>query len=132
MTRLQRPCITALTIASTLSACTDAATRVAYDLESGAKKLRASSGHTATVDHIPQATPEGCPGAYTLQLSQASALVVWCQDSIGGLSSASHTTTYHLNYVAVPKTWIIHKDAGQHALIDLRKDGEAVVVSGLR
>jgi hypothetical protein len=34
--------------------------------------------------------------------------------------------------VAVPRTFIIHKDAGQHALIDLRKDDDAVVVSGLR
>ena len=115
-----------------LAACTDAATRVAYDLERGAKELRASSRRTATVDHAPRATPEGCSGPYTLQLSQASALVVWCQDSIGGPSSGSHITTYHLNYVVVPTTWIIHKNASEHALIDLRKDGDAIVVSGLR
>jgi hypothetical protein len=115
-----------------MSACTDAATRVAYDLEAGAKNLRASSGRTATVDHTPRRMPEGCPGPYTLQLSQGSVLVVWCQDSIGGVTSGSHTTTYHMNFVAVPETWIIHKAAGQHALIDLRRDGDNVVVSGLR
>ena len=81
---------------------------------------------------LPAPAPEGCPGAYTLQLSQASALLVWCQDSIGGPSSASHTTTYHLNYVAVPRTYIIHKDSGQHVLIDLTKEGDAIVVSGVR
>ena len=102
------------------------------DLEAGAKQLRASSQQTAVVEHVPTPTPEGCPGAYTLQLSQASALLVWCQDSIGGPSSASHTTTYHLNYVAVPRTFIIHKDSGQHVRIDLKKEGDAVVVSGVR
>jgi hypothetical protein len=115
-----------------LAACTDAATRVAGDLEAGAKKLRASSQQTAVVEHAPAPTPEGCPGAYTLQLSQASSLLVWCQNSIGGPSSASHTTTYHLNYVAVPRTFIIHKDSGQHVLVDLTKEGDAIVVSGVR
>lgn len=115
-----------------LGACTDAATRVANDLERGAKQLRASSARTATVEHVATVTPEGCPGGYTLQLSEASSLLVWCQDSIGGPSSASHTTTYHLHYVTVPRTLIIHKDAGQHALIDLTKEGDAIVVSGVR
>jgi hypothetical protein len=115
-----------------LGACTDAATRVVYDLEAGAKRLQATSAPRFIVDHTPKPEPEGCPGSYTLQLSQASALLVWCQDSIGGPSSASHTTTYHLNYVAVPQTLIIHKGPGQHTLITLTRQGGAIEVTGLR
>ena len=114
------------------SACTDAATRVANDLESGAKHLRSSRAMTATVDHAPTAAPEGCAGAYTLQLSRASSLLIWCQDSIGAPSHGTYTTTYHLNFVTVPQTFIIHKDSGQHALIGLAMDGNAVAVTGLR
>jgi hypothetical protein len=32
----------------------------------------------------------------------------------------------------VPQTLIIHKQAGEHTWIDLRKDGDAVVVAGVR
>jgi hypothetical protein len=122
----------AVAAAVVLGACTDAATRVAFDLEAGAKKLGRSSDNTAVVDHAPTPRPEGCTGGYTLQLSQASALLVWCQDSIGGPSAASHTTTYHLNYVTVPQTLIIHKDSGQHALIELTREDGAIAVTGLR
>jgi hypothetical protein len=115
-----------------LVACTDAATRVAYDIEAGAKKLRGSAAATLTVDHAPEATPEGCPGGYTLQLSKASALLVWCQDAIGAPSASSHTTTYHLNYVIVPETLVIHKERGEHVLLELTKQGDAVAVLGLR
>jgi hypothetical protein len=113
-------------------ACTDAATRIAYDLEAGAKGLRSSAKETSTVDHVPVAAPEGCPGPYTVQLSRESALVVWCQEAIGAPSSGSHTTTYHLNFVSVPETLIVHKDAGEHTEIDLRKTGDSISVVGLR
>jgi hypothetical protein len=112
--------------------CTDAATRVADDLEAGAKRFRKTATATATVEHSPKATPEGCPGGYTLQLSEESALLVWCQDSIGGPSVTSHTTTYHLNYVDVPRTLVIHKERGQHVWLDLAKEGDRIVVTGLR
>jgi hypothetical protein len=132
MTRRLRQCLLVLSATAACGAFTDAATRVAYDLEGGAKRLRSSSERTLAVKHVPQATPEGCPGDYTLQLSQESALLVWCQDSIGGPSTGSHTTTYHLNYVSVPQTLVIHKHAGEHAWIELTKHGDAVVVSALR
>ena len=95
-----------------LVSCTDAATRVAYDIEAGAKRFRKAPTVVATVEHSPEARPEGCPGGYTLQLSEESALLVWCQDSIAGPSVSSHTTTYHLNYVDIPWTLIVHKGRG--------------------
>jgi hypothetical protein len=57
-----------------LVSCTDAATRVAYDIEAGAKRFRKTPTVVATVEHSPKARPEGCPGGYTLQLSEESAL----------------------------------------------------------
>jgi hypothetical protein len=118
--------------ACVLSACTDAATRVAYDLERGAKELRRSAAASLVVDHAPELTPEGCPGGYTLQLSEASALLVWCKDSVEGPATSSHITTYHLNYVTVPQTFSIHKGAGEHALIELTREEGEIVVTGLR
>jgi hypothetical protein len=133
MTRVTAP-RTALAIlaVTALTACTDAATRIAYDLKAGASRLRESPEESATVDHAPQAIPEGCPGPYTVQLSKESALVVWCQDAIGAPSTSSHITTYHLNSVTVPETLIVHKQAGEHARIELRKDGSRIAVVGLQ
>lgn len=120
-----------------LAACsdgmfTDAATRVANDVATGASELRHSSAQTLVVDHAPQATPDGCPGGYTLQFIKDSLIGVWCQEKIGGPSVSSHITTYHLNFVTVPKTWIVHKDRGQHALIELTRQGDAIVVTDVR
>lgn len=92
-----------------LLACSDAATRVARDLTAGATKLGAVDGSTISVELVPHEKPVGCPRAYTLQLSRASALLVWCQDSIGGISTSSHTTTSHIHAVTVSQTWIITK-----------------------
>lgn len=126
-----RALLTIAVLAATVG-CTDAATRVANDLESGAKRLRASNEQSLVVDHAPKATPDGCPRGYTLQLSEASSLLVWCQDSLEGPSVSSHTTTYHLNFVTVPKTLIIHKGPGEHAFIELDKSGNDVAVVAVR
>ena len=114
-----------------LIGCTDAATRVAYDLEAGSRKLAGSGAASYTVDHAPSARPEGCTGPYTLQLSQESSLLVWCNDPATRKPVASHTTTYHLNYVSVPKTFIVEKEAGEHAFISLTREGSRIVVTGL-
>jgi hypothetical protein len=129
MRRLVPPALMCLCV---LSACTDAATRVAYDLERGARELRRSGAATSVVDHAPKETPEGCSAGYTLQLSEASALLVWCRDSVAAPATSSHTTTYHLNYVTVPETFRIEKGAGEHALIELTREDGDVVVTGLR
>lgn len=78
---------------------------------------------------MPQASPEGCGGPYRLQLSAKSALLIWCKDA-AGRTVASHTTTYHLNFVSVPATLTIDKAAGEPTLIDLAKhDGRIDVVA---
>lgn len=65
-------------------------------------------------------------------LSNAAGMLDWCQDSIGGQSSSSHITTYHLHYVKVPQTFIIQKGPGEHTYIELTKVGDDVDVTAVR
>jgi hypothetical protein len=112
-----------------LAACTDGATRIAGDLESAAGKLGRANGSAWTLKHVPESRPEGCAAAYSVQLTAASALVIWCKPSAGAGATSSHITTYHLRFVEVPQTWKIEKAAGDPLYIDLaRQDGKAVVV----
>src|SRR4029450_10969747 len=60
-------------IAMFASACSDAATRVAYDIESGTKNLGSAEGSRGEIRHEPSRWPEGCAGSYTLQIGRGSA-----------------------------------------------------------
>lgn len=125
-----------LALATLLAACsdflTDGATRIAYEIESGAAAFKRSSAMSYSIKHVPQPSPEGCAGPYKLQLSERSALVIWCKDSSGSNVVASHTTTYHLNFVDVPQTYIVDKGAGEPTTIDLEKQGGRIVVVGVK
>ena len=61
--------------------CTDAATRLAYDMETGATALRSSQANGAAVEAVPAWLPEAARPATPLQLSRESVLVIWCQDA---------------------------------------------------
>lgn len=116
-----------------LSSCadflTDGATRVAYELEQASAKLPAKNHARYVMQHLPKPRPEGCEGAYRLQLSADSLLGIWCFDSRSGAVTGSHTTTYHLRFVQVPRTWIVDKRSGEQTIITLeRQTGRAVVV----
>lgn len=132
-----------LLLALFAGACTDAATRVAYDIESGAKKLAAGDGARIEIRHVPSRWPEGCAGSYTLHLGKGSAtaegngnfhinrdadgLLVRCFNSSGNPHAWS--TTYHLRFVDVPEAVQIEKQSGEAAVIEVeRKAGRAVVV----
>ena len=121
-----------LALAVLLAGCTDGATRIAYDIQAGAEYLQHEDARTYVVRHIPEANPDGCGGAYDVQLSKASALLIWCKDPETGKVTSSHTTTYHLNFVKVPKTYLLHKNAGDATLIELSKEGGDVVVTDVR
>ena len=111
-----------------LAGCSDGATRIAFDLEDSAGELARSRAASATIEHVPDAWPEGCAGAYTLQLSARSVLVIWCKDA--GAVQASHATTYHLRFVEVAQTFKIDKPAGGPVWIDLaRGEGKPVVTA---
>jgi len=109
---------------------TDAATRLAGELEDGAARARKSRDGRATIEHVPKPSPEGCADDYRVQLSQASLLVIWC--SSAGRVTSSHGTTSHLPAVDVPQTWIVDKRKGESLFVDLERRGDRVAVSAVR
>jgi hypothetical protein len=115
-----------------LWACSDGATRIAYEIESGVAAFRRSDAKTASIRHVPEARPDGCAGAYTVQFTASSALVIWCKNPDGSGVQSSHTTTYHLRFVEVPRTYKLDKGAGEATIIELAKENGRVVVTAVR
>ena len=116
---------------------TDAATRIANDLVDEAATGR-SERQRVTVIHSPRAFPEGCAGAYTVQLQESlhhpasgGSLIVEC-DATGSTGRHTYYTTYHLNAVRVPATIEVAKAAGQPLRITLERRGGAVDVVSLQ
>ena len=119
-------------VATVLAGCTDAATRVAYEIESGAKALQASAESRASVRHEPSRWPEGCDGDFTLEIGRGRS----AQPDKGSITvkCPGHIwyTTYHLNFVVVPATVGARKRAGEAVLIDLEKHGGEIALTGVR
>ncbi len=59
-------------LAVVLPACTDAATRIAYDIEAGVGALRRSGAASYSKKHVPEEEPDGCAAPYSVQFSTAS------------------------------------------------------------
>lgn len=107
---------------------TDAATRIAYDIEVGAKQLGAENGAKYSIRHKTPSKPGECVGPYTVQFDQVGALIIWCKDSAGSTVS-SHSTSYHARFVDTPQTYILEKAARAPLVIEIeRREGRAVVV----
>jgi len=121
-----------LLLALLLAGCTDGATRIAYEIESGVSAFNRSDAKTTTIRHVPEASPDGCAAAYTVQFTANSALVIWCKAPDGTGVQGSHTTTYHLRFVQVPRTYRLDKSAGEATLIELAKENGRVVVTAVR
>lgn len=121
-----------LALSAMLYGCTDGATRIAYDIESGVGAFQRSDARTHVIRHVPESAPDGCADAYTVQFSANSSLLIWCREPGGGKVTSSHTTTYHLRFVKVPQTFKLDKAAGEPTLIELAKEDGAVVVTGVR
>ena len=132
-----------VTLAFCTTACTDAATRVAYDIESGTGKLASREGARVEIPHSPRRWPEGCAGSYVLRIEKGAAenlghgnfrtqpdsgsLSVQCYGSSG--NRTGWTTTYHLRFVDVPRTVEIEKKADEVAFIEVeQRSGRAVLV----
>ena len=108
----------------------DAATRIAFDLEKGVRIMDKAHSNTYTVQHHPLSWPDGCTADFRVQLSERSMLLVWCLQA-DKVATSSHTTTYHLNFVAVPKTFIVDKATGETVFIDLERQAGRPTVVGL-
>lgn len=124
---LQLVCVT--TLAGCFIDLTDAATRLAYDIEAGANRLGTAPGAKYSISHHTPSKPGECAGPYTVQLDKVGALIIWCKDTAGHTVS-SHSTSYHARFVDTPQTYIVEKPAGTTLTIDIeRRAGRAVVIS---
>jgi len=128
---MRSPIVLSALVAS-LAGCgsfTDAATRMAYDLEAGVSRLGPEEGAAYTVRHATPSRPGECAGPFKVQFDKVGALIIWCKDSGGGTVS-SHSTTYHARFVATSQTYIVDKPAGSVLLIRIeRRNGRAVITN---
>ncbi len=110
---------------------TDAATRLAYDIEAGTSRLGKGAGAKYSIEHKTPSKADECAGPYTVQLDKVGAMIIWCRDAAGQTVS-SHSTSYHARFVDTSQTFIMEKTAGETLTIDLeRRDNRAVIV-GIR
>ncbi len=96
-------------------AFTDAATRIAYDIEAGAGHLGKEAGARYSIRHK----------------TKVGMLVIWCKDETGKTVS-SHSTSYHARFVDTPQTYILDKPAGSTLTIDIERRGSRAVVTSVR
>jgi len=116
-----------------LAGCfTDAATRLAYDLEAGAGRVGPAEGATGSVAHRTPSKAGECENDYTVQLDKVGAIIVWCRDKAGTGTVSSHSTSYHARFVDTPRTYILEKKAGEALVIDLARHNGRVVVADAR
>jgi hypothetical protein len=121
--------MTALVAMFLLSGCdvfTDAATRLAYDIESAAKKLK-NHGDKFTLYHETPSKRGECGGPYTVQFDKVGALIIWCKDEDGKVST-SPGTSYHRRFVQTPETYYLDKAAGETLVIELEQQRDKVVI----
>ena len=120
-----------LVTAATLPACgafSDAATRIAGDIEAQASRLGAAEGATYTIRHATPSRAGSCEGPYRVQFDKVGALVVWCRNEAGETVS-SHSTSAHARVVETRETLIVDKPARAVLAIRLeRRNGRAVIV----
>lgn len=109
----------------------DSAERVAFGLREGASRLGQSRSVTDSLPvRIPARTwPNGCPGAYRVQLladsAKESGIVVSCLPK-----GRQYATTYAKRFVSTPVTLEAERQSGQPVDIILRKQGKDIEVSG--
>jgi len=109
---------------------TDAATRLAYDIEAAADRVGRADGAKYTLVHRVPSSAGECVGPYRVQLDKVGAIVVWCKDAAGDKTVSSHSTSYHARFAATPETRIVDKPAKEALVIDLeRRDGRVVIAS---
>jgi len=108
---------------------TDAAMRIAYDIEAGVGRLSQGADARFSIQHNTPSKAGECAGPYMVQLDKVGALIIWCKDETGK-TVASHSTSYHARFVDTPQTYILEKPAGSTLTIEIeRRGGRPIVVN---
>jgi hypothetical protein len=115
--------------ASSCILITDAATRLAYDLEREAGRLRSSQATVRVFEHRPVGWPAGCTADFDLMIGAGSDIAVRCVDADHPPTSGVHyTTTYHRRFVKVPRALSVSRRNNANIRVTLRKQGDEVIV----
>ncbi len=113
-----------------LAGCvTDAATRIAYDIEAAAGRIGSSEGDGVRIVHRTPSKSGECAGPYRVQFDQVGALIVWCKAPDGVTTESSHSTTYHARFVQTAATVILDKRAREPLVIELERRGGRIVIA---
>jgi hypothetical protein len=116
-----------------LSGCfTDAATRLAFDIEAGAGRVGGNDGARFTLVHRTPSKSGECVGPYKVQLDAVGAIIIWCRDFTGDKIVSSHSTSYHRRFVETPQTHILDKPAREALVIEFERRGGRVVIANVR
>lgn len=120
-------------VAMLLGGClTDAATRLAYDIEAGAGRVARSEGARYTLVHRVPSRAGECVDSYRVQLDKVGAIIVWCKDATGDATVSSHSTSYHARFVDTPEIRIIDKPAKEALVIELERRNGRVVMANVK
>lgn len=132
--RKARPWLRVLVFLALAAGCdrfTDAATRLAYDMEAGASVLGKEEGARYSIQHHTPSADWQCTGPYVIQFDSDRGLVIWCKDEAGNTVS-SHSTSYADRFVHTPRQYILNKPAGSTLTIDIERRGGRAVVTDIR
>jgi hypothetical protein len=110
---------------------TDAATRLAYQIEREAKALRDSHETTRTFTHTPKNSPEGVTGAYVVTFVAGPLGKGYLAFSKGSQEQWYHTS-YHLRFVHVTENLKISKAEGGSFMVVLKRVGDGIHITELR
>ncbi len=112
---------------------TDAATRLAFQIEDEVDALRESGATQRTFEHRPARWPEGIAGAYRVELRESSggtrgALIVMETHA----TAVHYHTTAHSNWVDVPATLVATHAKGAPTLVTIEMRGGKPVITALK
>ena len=114
----------------------DAATRLAFQIRDEAGALVRSGESTRTFAHYPRTWPEGISGDYRIEIVETATSVRPGHRSIGVALDLNkptlYSTSYHLNFVGVPKDLIVSHRKGEPTTVSLELKAGRVLLTGLR
>ncbi len=113
----------------------DAATRLAYQIRDEAGALIRSGASSRSFKHFPRSWPEGMTGDYRVEITETKTGPASGHRSIGlapAIGSVRYSTSYHLNFVEVPRDLVVTHRKGEPTTVTLEKKDGKVLLTGLQ
>jgi hypothetical protein len=114
----------------------DAATRLAYQIRDEAAALRRAGGPVRVFEHWPRSAPDGIRGDYRIEIVETRTSPRPGHRSIGVARNltepAWYATSYHLNFVEVPRDLTVSHRKGEPTRVTLELRDDRVLLTDLR